>query len=101
MKLEIKAASFHRNGISGAGFYAILFTSANEDGTMVASLFDEPGYCAVYKVEELDKGNIAFACGNSWRGDQFEECLRPLLAEFLATNGTNRMGPFAIGPSAL
>lgn len=95
MKLTILDASYHRNGIAGEGFYAIIFGD-EEEGRMVASLFDAPGYCAVYKIEELEKGNIAFACGNSWRGDRYEGELRPLLKTFLEKLGDNRIGPFAM-----
>lgn len=95
MQLNIIDASFHRNGIGGVGFYAILFDDA-EQGRMIASLFDESGYCAVYNVDELAKGNVAFAQGNSWRGDRYEAELRPLLKEFLEKKGTNRFGPFAL-----
>ena len=95
MNLKIVEASWHRNGIGGMGFYAILFDD-RENGRMIASLFDEPGYCAVYGVDELVAGNIAMAGGNSWRGDVFEKALRPALQEYLEANGTNRLGPFAI-----
>lgn len=95
MKLTIIEASFHRNGVGGVGFWAILFDDA-ENGRMIASLFDEPGYCAVYSVEELSKGNITFACGNSWRGDRFEDVLRPLLKKWQAEHGTNRLGSFSL-----
>lgn len=95
MKLEIKSASWHRNGVGGVGFYAILFTD-EEQGNMVASLFDEPGYCAIYNVDELVNGNVAFACGNSWRGDRYEYALRPLLKIYLENKGGNRIGPFAL-----
>lgn len=94
MQLTIVDCSWHRNGIAGVGFYAVLFDD-KEHGRMVASLFDEPGYCAVYTIDELAKGNVAFANGNSWRGDQFESALRPLIDEFLKKDGTNRLGPFA------
>jgi hypothetical protein len=95
MELEIKSASWHRNGVGGVGFYAILFTD-KEQGNMVASLFDESGYCAIYNVDELVKGNISFACGNSWRGDRYESELRPLLQVYLEKEGGNRIGPFAL-----
>ncbi len=94
-KVKIVSASFHRNGIGGMGFYAILFDD-EEQGRMVASLFDEEGYCAVYQIEELTKGNIEFAQGNSWCGDKYETVLRPALEEFLKEVGTNRLGPFSI-----
>lgn len=95
MNLKIIEASFHRNGICGVGFWAILFDDA-ENGRMIASLFDEPRYCAVYSVDELSKGNITFARGNSWRGDQFEDALRPLLKDWEAEHGTNRLGSFSL-----
>lgn len=90
---RILKASYHRNGISGEGFYAILFES--QYGTMIASLFDEPRYCAVFNVQMLADGNVEFANGNSWRGDNFEDELRPMLKTYLDKNGTNRFGPFA------
>lgn len=89
----IISASFHRNGVGGVGFYAILFED-HENGLMVASLFDEPGYCAVYMVEKLHERDIEFG-SNSWRGDRYESDLRPMLKAFLKQNGTNRVGPFA------
>lgn len=94
MELEIIDASFHRNGIAGQGFYAILFK--DRDKTMIASLFDDPGYCAVYEVSQLQEGNIKFAKGNSWRGDHYEGKLRALLEKFEQQNGANRIGCFAI-----
>ncbi len=101
MKLQIRDASWHRNGVDGVGFYAILFRDDDdEEGKeMVASLFDEPGYCAVYAVEELVKRNVAFARGNSWRGDRYENELRPFLTTWLAEHQDCRMGPFSIPPA--
>lgn len=92
--LSIISASFHRNGISGEGFYAVLFTDKDVNGTMVAALFDEPGYCAVFNIEKLGEGNVEFG-ENSWRGDRYASELRPLLDEYLQQNGTNRLGPFS------
>ncbi len=107
MKLRIVDASWHRNGVCGVGFYAILFEDLDEDVSpidklKIASLFDEPGYCAVYSVGRLEERNVAFARGNSWRGDQYAAVLRPLLEEFNAESGGNRMGAFsAIPPEAI
>ncbi len=95
---EITAASFHRNGIGGLGFHAILFIN-DEGEKMIASLFDAYGACAVYKVDELAKGNVEFARGNSFRGDVFENELRPMLEEFERKAGSNRAGPFSIIPA--
>lgn len=97
---KIVQASWHRNGVGGVGFYAILFES--EYGLMVASLFDEPGYCAVYLVERLSNPEIGVRFGendNSWRGDRYEAVLRPMLQDYLETSGSDgsiRVGPFGI-----
>ena len=87
-KLKIIKISYHRNGISGMGFYAILFKDLedNPKDLKIASLFDEKGYCAVYSVDELKKENIEFANGNSWRGDAFEDDLRKAVKEQKKTN---------------
>ena len=84
MRVKIISASHHRNGVGGAGFYAILFKWAGQ--TMIASMFDEPGYCAVYCVSMLAAGNAEFGGGNSWRGDEFEAALRPALEEWPAAH---------------
>jgi hypothetical protein len=72
--------AYHRNGVAGNGFYVVLF--AWKDPTqatprrMVATVFEEGGNAAVLDTAETMAGNIAFACGNSWRGDDFEGWLR-------------------------
>ena len=78
LKLKVIDISHHRNGVRGAPFYVVIFDD-KAVGRMVASLFEEEGYCAVYKIDELVKGNIRFGMGNSWRGDRYEEVLRPLV----------------------
>lgn len=93
MNLTVKQVAWHRNGICGEGFYAVLFTDA-EEGPMVAALFDEPGYCAVFHIPRLANGNVAFG-DNSWRGDRYASELRPLVEEWMKANGTNRCGPFS------
>ena len=97
-KLTLVSVSWHRNGIGGEGFYAVLFDEA-QCGRMVASLFDKAGYCAVYQISQLNDGNIAFAQGNSWRGDEFEARLRPLVVAWEKKHGSNRLGPFALPES--
>lgn len=89
-------ASWHRNGVGGVGFYAVLFDDA-EEGRMFAALFDEPGYCAVLNLSKLADANIRFGApyGNSYRGDVFETALRPKLKAFWETHATNRAGPFS------
>jgi hypothetical protein len=78
--LTLLSSAYHRNGICGEGFWAILFQDADQEGTMIASIFHgHEGHCAVYNVEELHKGNVGFGCGNSWRGDHYEDQLRALV----------------------
>lgn len=81
MNLEIKSVARHRNGVGGAPFWAIVFHDA-ENGMMVASLFDEAYHCAVYSLEKLAEGNVAFG-ENSWRGDRYEVVLRSRLLQWL------------------
>lgn len=89
MKLKIVKADYHINGVSGAGFYVIIFKDKTERPMrkMVAILFCEPGYCAVLDIKMLSEENID-AGSNSWRGDVYAMTLRPLLNEYtLQHNG--------------
>lgn len=96
-KLNIIKASYHRNGISGEGFYAVIFKDDDFPNlTFIASVFDESGYCSVYAIEELEKHNIEFAKGNSWRGDDFQFKLRPLIEQYFKNHKSNRIGIFAL-----
>ena len=47
---------------------------------MVATIFDARGAVAVLAIDETAAGNVAFANGNSWRGDEFENRLRAAIA---------------------
>lgn len=90
MTITIDNIAHHRNGISGQGVWFVLFTWTDDDGVtrnMLGTVFNSTdgegletdyftGYCAVLDRDELAKDNIAFARGNSWRGDQFEGTLR-------------------------
>jgi len=96
--IEIKECCWHRNGISGLGFYAIRFmhdglTNGNQM-EFLATVFDEPGACAVICLDMLDDCGVEFAAGNSWRGDVFESVLRECIAE--GTTSGARYGPFGI-----
>lgn len=93
LEIKILDVQWHRNGISGTGFFAVLFREKKE-GLMVATLFDQESYCAVYQVDKLAAGDIRFG-SNSWRGDSFESVIRPLMKTWLEEHGTGRIGPFA------
>lgn len=94
--MKIIKASYHRNGVSGIGFYAVLFQE--EGRRMIASIFDDDSecYCAVYDIDELYQENIEFAHGNSWRGDHYKDQIMPLLEGYFREHGTNQIGPFAL-----
>lgn len=98
--IKIQEASFHRNGISGLGFYAIRFQwepdDADKPENFIATLFDEQGACAVLSLDRIASMGVGFARGNSWRGDHFEAELRRQIEEGGVTSGI-RIGPFAIG----
>ena len=86
--LALLSSDYHRNGCSGEPFWAILFQDADQKGTMIATLFHgHEGHCAVYNVEELRNGNVAFGRGNSWRGDHYEDQLRALVDAARKDNG--------------
>jgi hypothetical protein len=86
--------AYHRNGIGGEGFYVVTFNyrESRVTGThhMVATVFETPGTVSVLDVDMLTQDNIAFAGGNSWRGDVFEAELRQAITAWEAdrTQGT-------------
>lgn len=49
---------------------------------MVATVFSENGNVSVFDIDQLAKGNVALAHGNSWRGDDFEDELRHAIYEW-------------------
>jgi len=85
VKIKVQEKAFHRNGISGLGFCVIRFQWIPEDcdkeENFLAILFDEPGACAVIGLDRIEEQGIAFAKGNSWRGDHFEAELRKAIKE--------------------
>ncbi len=79
MKLTIENIQYHRNGISGAPFHVILFRDPDE-GRMLGVVFDQAYHVAVFNLDKLAVGNIAFGV-NSWRGDRYEPTLRRAILE--------------------
>ena len=77
-KIQVTNIAFHRNGISGAPFHAVLFQDT--DGTQLGIVFDEPHHCAVLNVQKLAQGDIKFG-SNSYRGDMYEPLLRKAIRE--------------------
>jgi hypothetical protein len=78
MKLDIESIEYHRNGISGAPFHVLLFRDPDE-GRMLGIVFEQQSHVAVFDLNKLTAGNIAFG-SNSWRGDRYEPSLRMAVA---------------------
>jgi hypothetical protein len=75
--VHVKDVARHRNGISGAPFWVVLFSDEEYGQNMVGIAFrdrvDNNGLVqvAVLDLNETLAGNIDFAGGNSWRGDWY------------------------------
>jgi hypothetical protein len=78
MKLRIENIQHHRNGVAGAPFHVLLFRDPDE-GRMLGVVFQQRFHVAVFNLDQLAFGNIAFGL-NSWRGDQYESHLRKAIA---------------------
>ncbi len=76
--LKIEQVEYHRNGICGEGFHAILFKDGSE--SMLAIVFDGAGQCAVVSRDKLPDVGVAFG-ENSYRGDHYEDSLRAAIRE--------------------
>ncbi len=75
MDIQLTSIDYHRNGVSGTGFFVIEFKwyeTPTASRRMIATVFPAPGSIAVLDINETHKGNLEFANGNSWRGDYFE-----------------------------
>lgn len=83
MKLCIETIQHHRNGICGAPFHALIFRDPEAD-RMLGIVFDEQHHVAVFSLDKLALGNIAFG-DNSWRGDRYEPHLRKAIADHQRT----------------
>lgn len=95
---ELIELSYHRNGVCGLGFHAVLFTDRVDDSeerdTFLATVFDAAGACAVVSLSRVGKHGVAFGC-NSWRGDRYEGWLRKQIEDEPST-GSVRVGPFGL-----
>ena len=79
MKITIDSIARHRNGISGAPFHVVLFRDPDES-RMLGIVFDLAYHVAVFNIDKLALGNIAFGV-NSWRGDHYECPLRTAIQQ--------------------
>ena len=82
VKIKILEINFHRNGVAGNGFHAVLFKHGRGKSAqkMLGIVFLERGNIAV-----IDVGLLAteegVGDGNRWCGDVFEDALRAALEE--------------------
>ncbi len=76
MAIRILNFDYHRNGICGAPFHAVVFRDTGPEGSIkLGIVFDSPHHCAVLDVSKLRDFDVEFG-SNSWRGDVFEPGLR-------------------------
>jgi hypothetical protein len=82
MKLHIIDIAFHRNGIAGAPFHAIIFRDSGPESSLKAGIvFEQPYHTAILDIAKLADGDIGFG-SNSWRGDRYEPHLRNAISNF-------------------
>ena len=74
--------AYHRNGICGEPFYAVIFTS-NDDKSYLASVFEASGHVSVICLDLIADHGVTFG-ENSFRGDHFEDELRQAIAKHVA-----------------
>jgi hypothetical protein len=79
-KLKFERVQYHRNGISGTGFWCAVVHDP-ENGDMLITYFDIKGECciAVYNLALLP--NIEFG-ENSWRGDNYVDAMKQAIEEY-------------------
>lgn len=85
--IVIEQVAYHRNGVSGEGFWAVVFTDPEQAyaGRFLATIFgdeDPKGEfyncsTAVISLDLAVQGDIGVKFGaNSWRGDHYDAMLR-------------------------
>lgn len=82
MKLSIDSVAHHRNGSFGNSFHVVLFrTFKRSKEVLVGVVFEEKGNVAVFDVDKLHEGDVAFG-SNSFDGGAFEDGLRAAVKEY-------------------
>jgi hypothetical protein len=80
-KLQIIDMDHHRNGVAGMPFQVALVDDASEGDVKLVIMFEEEGHTAVLSLDKLIQNEDISFGSNSWRGDQYEHHLRPLMWE--------------------
>lgn len=83
--LRVDEVAFHRNGVSGEGFHAVLFREreGRHWRKFLATVFPDPGVVAVVCLDLLPEHGVA-SFKNAWRGDYYEPHLRKAIADHCA-----------------
>lgn len=76
--LQIVDSDYHRNGVGGTPFRVALVDDPNDGDTKLVVMFPTEGHTAVLSVNKIMEEDISFG-SNSYRGDIYEEALRPEL----------------------
>jgi hypothetical protein len=104
---KVVQVAYHRNGVGGEGFHAVVFeivpelssryyTRSKARQTLVASVFEGRGQVAIFNVAKLSDPTIGVAFGeNAWRGDLYEKELRAAIRK-TTSDGSVKVGPFGI-----
>jgi hypothetical protein len=81
-KFLFKDVEYHRNGITGEGFYCAIANDKEAGGDMLIVYFkeiDKSICCAAFKIDLLP--NIQFGI-NSWRGDRYVSAMKEAIASY-------------------
>lgn len=81
--IRVDEVAFHRNGVSGEGFHALLFREreGRHWRKFLASVFEGPGVLSVICLDLVAEHGVA-SFENAWRGDHYEPHLRKAIAEY-------------------
>jgi len=89
MRTSILNIDYHRNGIGGAPFHAIVFRDRSDsEGAKIGIVFEEPWHTAVLDIAKLAECDVEFG-SNSYRGDRYEPMLRRAIAQFQREEESN------------
>lgn len=97
--ISVYEVAYHRNGVSGAPFYAIRFREFIEGKArhFCASVFEEAGYVSVVCLDMIEAHGVDSAW-NAWRGDYYEPHLRAAIEAHRLAQGMAPASPLVDPP---
>jgi hypothetical protein len=83
MKLKILAIDYHRNGVGGNGFYAVLFKEGRGKTAdhKIATVFPDKGNISVLSVDLLAQKELGDG-KNRWRAEDYEPEIRDAIRQW-------------------